>query len=249
MRLVITATFLILLTATPAFADCLLSATAVCNGVSCANATRPVGTVVFNGDYNVVQVCRADGWRALGPGFLDPCAGSPAAGTVCGDGSVYAGLSPDGNVKMYTTRCDAGQTWNGSACTGTRLTLCWNNCNGTGYVTTSAYAGTTTGEANTTGVAALDSDSATGGFQDHVAAVYCNSLSQDGQTDWYLPASDELNVIYGNKTAIGNFDTSGSVYWSSRQNIISDANYQRFSDGYKASANKDTGRLVRCARR
>src|SRR5574337_562894 len=41
------------------------------------------------------------------------CSGNPI-GTVCGDGTVYAGLSPDGNVAMFTTRCDVGQSWTGS---------------------------------------------------------------------------------------------------------------------------------------
>jgi hypothetical protein len=47
----------------------------------------------------------------------DGCAaGSPAVGTVCADGTVYAGLSPDGNVKMYTTPAEDGMS-----------TLGWDN--------------------------------------------------------------------------------------------------------------------------
>lgn len=186
----------------------------------------------------------ADVWNATPTG---DCTGSPAPGTVCPDGTVYAGLSPDGNVKMYVTRCDAGQTWNGTTCTGTRSTPSWNN--GEDDWVTTSYTSATTGEANTTGIAALDSDSDTGGFQDHVAAVYCNSLSQDGQTDWYLPAKDELNVIYGNKAVIGYFDTGGSNYWSSSEynNIL--AWYQRFSDGFQDANSKHVGMLARCTRR
>ena len=42
---------------------------------------------------------------------VNPCAGPlPPVGTVCADGFVYAGLTPDGNVKMYTTPADAGQS-------------------------------------------------------------------------------------------------------------------------------------------
>jgi hypothetical protein len=56
------------------------------------------------------------------------CVGTtPPVGTVCADGTIYAGLSPDTGAKMFTTRCDYGQTWNGSACTGTRLPQNWNN--------------------------------------------------------------------------------------------------------------------------
>ncbi|MCG8322099.1 MAG: DUF1566 domain-containing protein, partial [Cytophagales bacterium] len=39
--------------------------------------------------------------------------GCPNIGDVCADGSVHAGLSPDGNVAMYTTPANAGSyTWN-----------------------------------------------------------------------------------------------------------------------------------------
>ena len=43
-------------------------------------------------------------------------------GWLCSDGTVYAGISPDGNKAMYVARCDNGQTWNGSTCSGTRVT-------------------------------------------------------------------------------------------------------------------------------
>lgn len=186
----------------------------------------------------------ADVWNATPTG---DCTGSPAAGTVCPDGTVYAGLSPDGNVKMYVTRCDAGQTWDGSNCTGTRSLPTWNDGD-TNYVTTS-YTSPITGETNTTGISAIDSNNVTGGFQDHVAAVYCNDLSQDGYTDWYLPALNELNVIYGNKDVIGQFLTNGTYYWSSTEYSNRYAWRQRFSDGFQTYNFKYTTHAVRCARR
>ncbi len=172
----------------------------------------------------------------------DACAGSPAVGAVCIDGTVYAGLSPDGNVKMYTTRCDVGQTWSGSACTGTRLTKTWNN--GTTNWTTTGYTSATTGRANTTGIAAL-SDAGS----PHYAAQYCDALSANGRSDWYLPAKDELNVMYTNKTAIGSFLVDGTYYWSSSEYNNNDAWIQRFSDGYQGYYYKSNNYLVRCARR
>jgi Flp pilus assembly pilin Flp len=44
-----------------------------------------------------------------------PCTGSPSPGDVCPDGTIYAGLTPDGNVPMYITRCDAGNVYNTGA--------------------------------------------------------------------------------------------------------------------------------------
>lgn len=174
--------------------------------------------------------------------------GCTPIGTVCSDGTVYAGLS-GASTPMYVTRCDVGQTWNGSVCTGTRSTLCWNNCNTTGYVTTSTAA--TDGQTYTTTLIATDSDSVVGGTQQHQAAQYCADLSQDGHSDWYLPAQTELNTLYTNKTAIGNFDTvTGYWYWSSSEYANSYAWYQRFTDGNQNFYTKPNGGMVvRCARR
>jgi hypothetical protein len=47
----------------------------------------------------------------------DTCAGYDSApGTVCPNGEIYAGVSPDTNAKMYTTPCDAGYYWSSGAC-------------------------------------------------------------------------------------------------------------------------------------
>ena len=180
-----------------------------------------------------------------------------AVGTVCADGSVYAGISPDGNVPMYVTRCDYNMTWNGSACINSRQGITWNAGNSSNYVDTalnncsSVPACDISGETNTTTLAAADSDNGTGGMQPHAAAKYCDDLTVHGNSDWYLPSAPELNVIYGNKTAIGQFDISGSNYWSSSERENDVAWYQRFSDGYQngGAYTKNYGYLVRCARR
>lgn len=185
----------------------------------------------------------ADVWNVTPTG---DCSGSPAPGTVCPDGTVYAGLSPDGSVKMFVTRCDAGQTWDGTACTGTRSGLTWNNGEDDWVQTGSGSP--ITGKSNTAMLAVLDSDSDSAGVQDHVAAVYCHNLSQDGYTDWYLPAVNEVAVIYGNKGVIGGFEATGS-YYSSTENYDHFADTRRFSDGSAQSVYKNAGFFVRCARR
>lgn len=170
------------------------------------------------------------------------CASSPPLGTVCADGSVYAGLTPDGNVPFYATRCDAGQTWNGVACSGKAFTLSWNN--GTANYISEGVTNTNTGRANTTTLAAL-ADAAS----PHSAAQQCENLTEDGHSDWYLPAKNELAVMYSNVGVIGNFNTSGSYYWSSTENITNNAWNQRFSDGTQGNYNKSNNYLVRCVRR
>lgn len=200
------------------------------------------------------------------------CQAGITAGQACPDGTIYAGVSPDGNVAMYTTKCDAGQYWNGSACTvcasglwsGSGSTcdttyssrtdglVTWNN-GGTNYPVT-GYNSQTAGRGNTAGLAVLvDTDSP------YKAASYCENLTAYGHSDWYLPARNELSVMYTNKTAIGNFDVthggtavSGGypgLYWSSSENTNNNAWNQRFSDGNQYTySGKNPFLSVRCAR-
>jgi len=149
---------------------------------------------------------------------------------------------------MYVTRGDAGMSWSGSSCTGGRSLIPWNNRNTSGYVA----VGTTyqsDGPGNTATEVATDSDSGSAGTQPHLAAQYCDTLSEDGHSDWYLPAKGELNTIYTNKAAIGNFDTGGTYYWSSSEYNNGGAWVQRFSDGYQGLYDKFNTYAVRCARR
>lgn len=172
------------------------------------------------------------------------CVGTtPPVGTVCADGTIYAGISPDTSVKMFTTRCDYGQTWNGSACIGSRLPQNWNN--GTTNWTSTGYTNTNTGKANSAGIfASADAGSP------HAAATACENLNQDGHTDWYLPSINEVNIMYAGKNTIRNFDLSGIGYWSSTESGSDIACRQRFSDGFQyCSASKNQVQHARCVRR
>jgi len=107
----------------------------------------------------------------------------------------------------------------------------------------------TTGEANTALLVGL-SDAAS----PYDAAVYCDGLTNvHGHSDWYLPARDELNVLYTNRAAIGGFNTSGSYptgyYWSSSEYDNSGAWNHRFIDGLQDYGSKLGGVYVRCVRR
>ncbi|MBN8538178.1 MAG: DUF1566 domain-containing protein [Deltaproteobacteria bacterium] len=171
------------------------------------------------------------------------CVGTtPPVGTVCADGTIYAGISPDTSAKMFTTRCDYGQTWNGSACIGSRLPQNWNN--GTSNWTTTGYSNSNTGKANSAGLfTSADASSP------YAAATICENLNQDGHTDWYLPSKNELNIMYAGKNTIRNFDTSGTYYWSSTENNSFDSWNQRISDGSQNIASKNNAFFVRCSRR
>jgi len=204
-----------------------------------ATSSASIGTA-----YTITATIGAIGapW-VMSPGI----SGCATIGTVCSDGTVYAGLS-GASTPMYVTRCDAGQSWNGSACAGTRATYYWNNGNATGYTTTS-QTGTTDGQTQTANLITLDSDSGVSGTQQHQAAQYCADLADSGYSDWFLPGSYELLTIYYNKTAIGNFDTSGARYWTSGENVNSTALRVQFSTYSYTDAGKATLYYVRCARR
>jgi len=172
------------------------------------------------------------------------CTASPSIGTVCADGTIYAGLSPDGNVKMFTSRCDAGQTWDGSNCTGVRSTIQWNS-GSTSYISTGVTS-TTAGKTNSATLSGLADSNAP-----YQAAQYCESLNLNGNTDWYLPAHSELGVLYSGKAAIRNFDLSNQNYWSSSELGQNIAYYLRMSDGtvnYNGNP-KSYSYNVRCVRR
>jgi hypothetical protein len=195
------------------------------------------------------------------------CGASPI-GTVCADGSVYAGLSPDGSVPMFIPRCDLGQSWDGAACSGVRTQPDWNDGmdqlsnfidiwlvdednGGMNAVATGAY--------NTSLLTTTDSEELTTGLQPHPAAEGCDSLNIHGKTDWYLPARDELLEIYEKLYDGTPNDNSPdpvadgfgmASYWSSTQGDTNNAFDVNFTDGsHNWNADKDWGRRIRCARK
>lgn len=187
----------------------------------------------------------ADVWNATPTG---DCTGSPVPGTICADGTVYAGQSPDGNVKMYTTRCDVGQHWDGVACAGTAMPLTWND-GFMNYVNTNARSASG-GAANTATLVATDSNSVAPGIQLHNAAHYCSGggfTDDAGYTDWYLPASSELVIMYGNRVSIGNF--VATTYLSSTEIDMSGVVGRQFTDGTYTGLGKHSAFRMRCVRK
>ncbi|MFD0980332.1 hypothetical protein [Tropicimonas aquimaris] len=157
--------------------------------------------------------------------ILETALGNP--GDRCGL-IIYAGTS--GGNRLYTTPADLGQ-------------IAWNN--GTSNWTGTGATSTSNGVTNTDTLVAL-SDAGT----PYQAAAACRGLGPE----WYLPAQEELNVLYVNRSAIGGFNESGSLpagyYWSSTEYANSHARHQRFNDGSVFThPPKDTALSVRCVRR
>jgi hypothetical protein len=194
---------------------------------ACVNPAGNEGDILYNSTETIMQFCDGtnwQGWRRSGetaPANTDPCdpAATPAIGTACLDGTVYAGLSPDGSVPMYAARCDGGMAWDGTACAGNRGRWTWND------------GSTSWTESNTPAESDVDGDGNTAILEDWVmhndqdkrlmAGRYCGKLNNHGHNDWYLPARDELGILHTNRVAIGNFSTSNfstNRYWSSTDN-------------------------------
>jgi hypothetical protein len=87
------------------------------------------------------------------------------------------------------------------------------------------------------------------------AAQYAKDLNARetlGHDDWRVPTKAELNVLFNNRAAIGNFDISGSSpsgwYWSGTPFSDFNAYCQRFSDGKQYNVNRINDSSVRCVR-
>jgi len=99
------------------------------------------------------------------------------------------------------------------------------------------------------------------GIELHPAAAHCIDHRGGGNADWYMPAKDELNVIYQNLgfnrpncppdfQAGGPQAFSSAYYWTSTQDSSSSGWMQHFSNGSQIIINKtSTPRRVRPVRR
>jgi len=97
------------------------------------------------------------------------------------------------------------------------------------------------GLSNTT---AIVTDCATAG----IAAKLCFDLVSGGYSDWYLPSSEELNLMYSNLKLqnLGGF--SNSNYWSSTESTASNSFMQSFQNGSVVSGVKSVAYHVRAIR-
>lgn len=82
----------------------------------------------------------------------------------------------------------------------------------------------------------------------NTAGAICYDLVFGGYSDWFLPSKDELNKLYLNRVAIGNFNSTG-VYWSSSgiNSPASNGWAQEFLDGIQLN-NRTAASFVRAVR-
>jgi hypothetical protein len=147
-----------------------------------------------------------------------PVLASQSNKTIVG---LYAGFNSSTGQHLITTSNDTSTSYE------------WG-C----YSTFAGATSTTNGAANTNAIIAANCPS----FPNK-AAQLCRNLG----ADWYLPARDELQILYNNRGAIGGFSTS--TYWSSTEYHSSSAWYLDFSGGSQATMLKFGSYYpVRCVR-
>lgn len=156
----------------------------------------------------------------------DPCLTGPI-GTVCtNDGAVYIG--DVGGNRIYAAAADeaVGPAWK------------------TSNTATAGTGSATDGLANTAAIVAA-------GAGLHPVGLACNAKSPPGT--WYLPARNELQLVWTNRVAIDlaarGFNT-GTLYWSSTDNPATQAWTLYLTNGNNMGIVKVTPSLsVRCVRR
>ena len=152
---------------------------------------------------------------------------SGPVGTVCTSDGAYY-VGEIGGARIYARSTDSSAS------------VQWKTAN----TDTPGTASTTAGPANTNAMISAGS---------HPAATLCRGHG----SQWYVPAKDELNLIWQNSTynggllnlAVMGVTTTGNYYWSSSQDFASNAWVRRFSDGNQYSNTKTDTSRVRCVRR
>ena len=147
---------------------------------------------------------------------------------------------PGGGIVFFNKgNTNGGWQYLESATSDQSTGIAWG-CLGTSIPGTQLTVGS--GEVNTSLIVAGCNEA---GF----AAKLCNDLVSGGQSDWFLPSRDELNLMCKNmyQNNQGNFNNI-ATYWSSTENGFPDAWAFFFTNGLANNDNKDFTFYVRAVR-
>lgn len=78
------------------------------------------------------------------------------------------------------------------------------------------------------------------------AVTLCNSFSNNGFSDWFLPSLDESDAMYFQKTVIGGFQSA--FYWTSTELDATGCWFQNFAVGSQSNSQKTVAYRVRPVR-
>ncbi len=209
----------------------VVAVSAASGGQSCKKAGTLSSTK--SGGKGIKLVCAKVGKKLVWVAKGTKSTGSCAMGGVCALGDV----GPGGGLVFY----NAGSTqswgrylevapsgWSGLA--DDPLTE-WG-CQG---VSISGAAGTSVGasQANTTAIVTSCSTSG-------IAAQLADALTLGGQSDWFLPSKDALNLLFSYlqlRSQLGSRGFAAAYYWTSSDFAGDYAWYQYFGHGAQGNSN------------
>ena len=172
------------------------------------------------------------------------------AGTATGGGNFthYIGEEYGGGVIFHLWKDNAGVEHGLIvALTDQSISQAWSNV-------TSAAIGTSA-QSSWDGLSNSNSIVGQAGHTSS-AAKLCLDLVSGGQSDWYLPSIQELNMLWNNYYTVtralsqisGATQLSNSVYWSSSESNDNYAWYFSFGNGNASNASKGNTNYVRAVR-
>jgi hypothetical protein len=172
------------------------------------------------------------------------------AGTATGGGNFthYIGEEYGGGVIFHLWKDNAGVEHGLIvALTDQSISQAWSNV-------TSAEIGTSA-QSSWDGLSNSNSIVGQAGHTSS-AAKLCLDLVSGGQSDWYLPSIQELNMLWNNYYTVarvlsqisGAAQLSNSFYWSSSENYLNFAWYFVFGNGGTSSNYKTNAGYVRAVR-
>ena len=102
----------------------------------------------------------------------------------------------------------------------------------------------------TTGATSIDDGAANtsklAGYTVEHAAKVCDQLVANGRSDWYLPSSNELSVMYSNRFDL---QLTNTTYWSSTESDSTHAIALNFGSGQQFPMLKTQPASCRCIRK
>ncbi|MDF1827736.1 MAG: DUF1566 domain-containing protein [Legionellaceae bacterium] len=152
----------------------------------------------------------------------------PVVGDRFGGGTV-ACLTSDGgeaNLIAATTDNSAGITWGGEG-------------------TSTGALSEKDGASNTATIVNVLTNQGSIDINTYAAGI-CATYENEGFTDWFLPAKDQLNCLYTNKQAVGGFFDDN--YWTSTETTQTTAWAQTFRFGFPDQTVKIFSYRIRCVR-
>jgi hypothetical protein len=197
--------------------------------------TSATGNVLYN--VNLTIGTKIESWYVRSRGN---CADAdPGIGTICTNGSVFVGFSPDTGAKTYVTECNLGRTLSGGACTGGATTLRWS-----GATILTGVTDQVRGETSTTNLVGLSNADSP-----YSASSSCDTLNQHGQTDWYLPSMIEAYLLFGSCDVTPDAGCSNTDrIWTSTESDASYAYYFYTAGGLSTTPKTGLNRM-RCFRK